>query len=170
MNRLAVIILAGLVALGATGSVALTASHEAPANLAYAAWHEPEPAPVAPVSTPAPVASPSVARCQEDEPCWDCATMGNRICGPAIVPAPVVTPVTPRKPVPTVTVTGVTVQPHTTPVAVPTASPAPATVPTVKPTPTATPSAKPTCPPMVHDARGVNMTPPDAPKECVYAQ
>lgn len=19
--------------------------------------------------------------CQEDEPCWDCATMGNRICG-----------------------------------------------------------------------------------------
>ena len=20
--------------------------------------------------------------CQEDEPCWDCETMGNRICGP----------------------------------------------------------------------------------------
>lgn len=20
--------------------------------------------------------------CQEDEPCWDCRTMGNRICGP----------------------------------------------------------------------------------------
>lgn len=20
--------------------------------------------------------------CQEDEPCWDCATMGNLICGP----------------------------------------------------------------------------------------
>lgn len=20
--------------------------------------------------------------CQEDEPCWDCTTMGNRICGP----------------------------------------------------------------------------------------
>lgn len=22
------------------------------------------------------------AECQEDEPCWDCQTMGNRICGP----------------------------------------------------------------------------------------
>lgn len=20
--------------------------------------------------------------CQEDEPCWDCDTMGNRVCGP----------------------------------------------------------------------------------------
>lgn len=25
--------------------------------------------------------------CQEDQPCWDCATMGNRICGPS-APAP----------------------------------------------------------------------------------
>jgi hypothetical protein len=23
--------------------------------------------------------------CEESEPCWDCATMGNRICGPAAV-------------------------------------------------------------------------------------
>lgn len=22
------------------------------------------------------------APCQEDQPCWDCRTMGNRICGP----------------------------------------------------------------------------------------
>lgn len=22
------------------------------------------------------------APCAEDEPCWDCETMGNRICGP----------------------------------------------------------------------------------------
>lgn len=23
-------------------------------------------------------------RCWEDEPCWDCHTMGNRICGPTV--------------------------------------------------------------------------------------
>lgn len=23
-----------------------------------------------------------VTVCQEDDPCWDCATMGNLICGP----------------------------------------------------------------------------------------
>jgi hypothetical protein len=23
-----------------------------------------------------------VPTCYEDEPCWDCATMGNHICGP----------------------------------------------------------------------------------------
>lgn len=22
--------------------------------------------------------------CQEDEPCWDCHTMGNHVCGPAV--------------------------------------------------------------------------------------
>lgn len=22
--------------------------------------------------------------CEEDQPCWDCHTMGNRICGPEI--------------------------------------------------------------------------------------
>lgn len=25
--------------------------------------------------------------CHEDQPCWDCETMGNRICGPIPVPA-----------------------------------------------------------------------------------
>jgi len=24
--------------------------------------------------------------CQEDMPCWDCRTMGNRICGPLTAP------------------------------------------------------------------------------------
>lgn len=28
--------------------------------------------------TPAPV----VVKCYEDEPCWNCETMGNKICGP----------------------------------------------------------------------------------------
>jgi hypothetical protein len=31
-------------------------------------------------------AIPSEAPCVEDDPCWDCETMGNLICGP--VPAP----------------------------------------------------------------------------------
>lgn len=30
---------------------------------------------------------PVVAPCEEDEPCWDCKTMGNKICGPVAVPA-----------------------------------------------------------------------------------
>ena len=25
-------------------------------------------------------------QCQEDDPCWDCHTMGNRICGPVDQP------------------------------------------------------------------------------------
>lgn len=28
----------------------------------------------------------SQTRCQEDDPCWDCSTMGNHICGPRSVP------------------------------------------------------------------------------------
>ena len=26
------------------------------------------------------------ARCEEDEPCWDCRTMGNMKCGPSATP------------------------------------------------------------------------------------
>jgi hypothetical protein len=26
--------------------------------------------------------SPTGSTCREDEPCWDCRTMGNQICGP----------------------------------------------------------------------------------------
>lgn len=51
----------------------------------------------APVPSPAPLPPPNGCRdqcepgspddvapgtCAEDDPCWDCATMGNRICGP----------------------------------------------------------------------------------------
>ncbi len=36
---------------------------------------DPAPYVLAPVAQPAPVA------CQEDDPCWDCSTMGNGICG-----------------------------------------------------------------------------------------
>lgn len=39
----------------------------------------------APASVAAPVATVAavgpVGRCEEDQPCWDCATMGNRLCG-----------------------------------------------------------------------------------------
>jgi len=27
-------------------------------------------------------AAAPVSQCEEDQACWDCATMGNRICGP----------------------------------------------------------------------------------------
>lgn len=181
MNRIAVIILAGLVALGTTASVALTASHEMPAPVSNTVKPPSEwqvPSSVATVSlvpsdfiapdksysghqaTPA----PTVAPCQEDEPCWNCHTMGNRICGPApVAVAPVyVAP----KPVPTVHVTGVAVEPHKAAVATPkpVATQAPvATAPTAKPSPSVT------CPPLQHKD-GVNMTPPNAPSYCVYAQ
>lgn len=26
---------------------------------------------------------PAVSHCAEDDPCWNCATMGNRKCGPS---------------------------------------------------------------------------------------
>lgn len=38
---------------------------------------EPAPQRISEVVTEAP------ALCQEDEPCWDCETMGNKVCGPA---------------------------------------------------------------------------------------
>jgi hypothetical protein len=37
---------------------------------------------------PVPVTWHTDPGCQEDEPCWDCATMGNRICGPTDAPEP----------------------------------------------------------------------------------
>lgn len=39
--------------------------------------------PPATVATQAAVVAPVADRCEEDEPCWDCATMGNGICGTA---------------------------------------------------------------------------------------
>ncbi len=32
--------------------------------------------------------APFVPACQEDEPCWDCSTMGNQQCGPVITDVP----------------------------------------------------------------------------------
>ncbi|AEJ95733.1 hypothetical protein FDI64_gp59 [Mycobacterium phage Zemanar] len=32
------------------------------------------------------VAEPTGQQCEEDQPCWDCTTMGNRICGPGMAP------------------------------------------------------------------------------------
>lgn len=38
---------------------------------------------VAPVPTPTPTAAQTTApACEEDMPCWDCETMGNKVCGP----------------------------------------------------------------------------------------
>ncbi len=37
-------------------------------------------------TTTVPPDEPAV--CHEDEPCWDCETMGNRICGPTTEPPP----------------------------------------------------------------------------------
>ena len=45
--------------------------------------------PVAPPLEPPPSTTTTTvppAVCQEDEPCWDCETMGNRICGPTVEP------------------------------------------------------------------------------------
>ena len=55
---------------------------------------------VVPPSTTAPPSTtsttpPLTPPCQEDEPCWDCETMGNRQCGPVEVP-----PSAPPVPVP----------------------------------------------------------------------
>ncbi len=27
---------------------------------------------------------PKPVRCEEDMPCWDCTTMGNKVCGPQV--------------------------------------------------------------------------------------
>lgn len=35
-------------------------------------------------STPSP--TQVTTTCQEDQPCWDCETMGNGVCGPAVPP------------------------------------------------------------------------------------
>lgn len=56
----AVIVLVALLALWASGALVVQ-GHAAPAV---------DPAPVAAANS-----------CEEDQPCWDCATMGNRQCG-----------------------------------------------------------------------------------------
>ena len=42
----------------------------------------PEPATTSTTTEPTLIPPLTVERCLEDEPCWDCETMGNRICGP----------------------------------------------------------------------------------------
>jgi len=34
------------------------------------------------IDVPVVIERPEPPACQEDEPCWDCTTMGNLICGP----------------------------------------------------------------------------------------
>jgi hypothetical protein len=40
------------------------------------------------VDTTLPTVEPAAPICEEDMPCWDCKTMGNKICGPITTPAP----------------------------------------------------------------------------------
>jgi hypothetical protein len=78
-------------------------------------------APVVPQAV-APKAQAPQTICEEDEPCWDCRTMGNRICGPV------------AGAVPPVTVNQAPVVPVV-----------PATTPKATQTPTAAPTQAPTC-------------------------
>lgn len=150
-------------------------------------------------STPAPVAAPLdtiTAPCEEDEPCWDCATMGNLTCGPVAdqqlpisatdntpAPQPVAAPVAAPQPIKAPAPAPVATKPTATHTEPPVQTSVPCDqlklgdggttqqhnctpVPTSTPTPTPTSQ---TCPPiLVKD--GVNMTPPNAPAYCVYAQ
>jgi hypothetical protein len=111
-------------------------------------------APVVPQAV-APKAQAAQTICEEDEPCWDCQTMGNRICGPVVAPvAPVSVPQAPVVPV--------------VPATAPSASQTPTTAPTCtswnghscepgNPGPTGTPQAQPTFTPC---PVGVNNTDP----------
>lgn len=42
--------------------------------------------PTLPAVAPVVASQAAVVACQEDEPCWNCATMGNHVCGPVGVP------------------------------------------------------------------------------------
>lgn len=56
------------------------------------------PAIIAEHVTPWPAAPPP--ECYEDQPCWDCTTMGNRQCGPPPTPPPWTGPTCYGQPVP----------------------------------------------------------------------
>ena len=184
-----------------------------------AATVEPAPAP-ATVTTPTATATPT-ATCQEDEPCWDCATMGNKVCGPVVTATPTPTPtetvapvdagtdvteVAPEQPVlvpiapvapyvPPVVAKPIP-QPTVTVVGSPVIDPKPVvtTAPTVTATKPIAPVTKervacselkpgdggttrqhnctdrPVCPNPTSDATGALISPPNAPKECFFAQ
>lgn len=68
-------------ALALTGALLLTSCSAASTAPTTATA---DPTPVAVATTTAPHAPELTASpvCEEDMPCWDCATMGNRMCGP----------------------------------------------------------------------------------------
>ena len=87
------------------------------------------PAAIAKVATPAPTSAP--VQCEEDQPCWDCHTMGNHICGPTSDAAPldtVTAPVAPENVAPAQTPAPVAASPVQPRTAAP-ATPAPVQTP-----------------------------------------
>lgn len=73
MNRsTALAVLAAKLTFGASMAAGLALGAHAHAGLA--------PHPTPPASVGNVVAAPS-SQCEEDQACWDCATMGNRDCG-----------------------------------------------------------------------------------------
>jgi hypothetical protein len=71
MNRsTAIAFIAGKAALGASLALGFASSPAAPAHVAHADYPEP----------PTPTWIEGI---EEDDPRWDCWTMGNQICGPA---------------------------------------------------------------------------------------
>lgn len=62
----------------------------------------PEPEPEVTTTTIAPEVTTTTV-CEEDDPCWDCETMGNRICGPTTTTIPEEEPTTTTTPEPTTT-------------------------------------------------------------------
>ncbi|MEO7555482.1 MAG: hypothetical protein ABIV94_02605, partial [Acidimicrobiales bacterium] len=45
----------------------------------------PAPAPVTARPAPGTITTTNTpTSCQEDDPCWDCSTMGNHVCGPTV--------------------------------------------------------------------------------------
>lgn len=69
------IMLALFMALGLTLSTPAPTPAPAPATTVQTMAHK------APAKAPAKAKAKAV-RCEEDQPCWNCATMGNFICGP----------------------------------------------------------------------------------------
>lgn len=108
--------------------------------------------------------------CEEDEPCWNCHTMGNKQCGPTPTVAPTATASAVAVPSQPATVAPVTAsqplpveQGTTAPIATPTHSTAPVAVPTTAPTaqPVAPTTAQPvavpiqTAQPVTCESRGM---------------
>lgn len=69
-----------LLIMGAVTAVVLTSSNNSLGSTStYSPTSSPTPSATHSVHPSAPIHS--VPRCAEDDPCWDCHTMGNRICG-----------------------------------------------------------------------------------------